>query len=93
MTILPRLASRLSWITRAPWRRVMTAFGHRFHSRPIGRLRYLELLNAGQALNELASSRVSRRCVNWVRVFMLVPIFGPNADSLPSPFGQGAGVP
>jgi hypothetical protein len=30
---------------------------------------------------------------NWVRVFMLVPIFGPNPDSLPSPFGQGAGVP
>jgi hypothetical protein len=34
-----------------------------------------------------------RRCVNWVPVFMLVPIFGPNPDSLPSPFGQGTGVP
>jgi len=29
----------------------------------------------------------------WVRVFMLIPAFGPNSDSLPSPFGQGAGVP
>jgi|307.fasta_scaffold16740_3 hypothetical protein len=26
-------------------------------------------------------------------VFMLIPVFGPNPDSLPSPFGQGAGVP
>jgi hypothetical protein len=26
-------------------------------------------------------------------VFMLIPAFGPNSDSLPSPFGQGAGVP
>jgi len=26
-------------------------------------------------------------------VFMLIPVFGPNSDSLPSPFGQGAGVP
>ena len=25
-------------------------------------------------------------------VFMLIPVFGPNPDSLPSPFGQGAGV-
>jgi len=32
----------------------MTPFDHRFHSRPIGRLRYLELLNAGQVLNDLA---------------------------------------
>jgi hypothetical protein len=30
--------------------------------------------------------------VKWVRVFM-IPVFGPNSDSLPSPFGQGAGVP
>jgi hypothetical protein len=29
----------------------------------------------------------------WVRVFMLIPVFGPNSDGLPSPFGQGAGVP
>jgi hypothetical protein len=29
----------------------------------------------------------------WVWVFMLIPVFGPNSDSLPSPFGQGAGVP
>jgi len=29
----------------------------------------------------------------WVRVFMLIPAFGPISDSLPSPFGQGAGVP
>jgi hypothetical protein len=29
----------------------------------------------------------------WARVFMLIPVFGPNSDSLPSPFGQGAGVP
>jgi hypothetical protein len=25
--------------------------------------------------------------------FILIPAFGPNSDSLPSPFGQGAGVP
>jgi len=29
----------------------------------------------------------------WMRVFMLIPVFGPNSDRLPSPFGQGAGVP
>ena len=28
-----------------------------------------------------------------MRVFMLIPVFGPDSDSLPSPFGQGAGVP
>jgi hypothetical protein len=30
---------------------------------------------------------------NGMRVFMLIPVFGPDSDSLPSPFGQGAGVP
>jgi hypothetical protein len=25
--------------------------------------------------------------------FTLIPVFGPNSNSLPSPFGQGAGVP
>src|SRR5262249_108327 len=43
------------------WRRVMTAFGHRFHSRPIGRLRYLELLMPARcSMIWLASSHVSK---------------------------------
>jgi len=29
----------------------------------------------------------------WVPVFTLIPVLGPNSDSLPSLFGLGAGVP
>src|SRR5262249_11528703 len=38
-------------------------------------------------------SRILTRWAKSVRVFMLIPGFGPNSGSLRSPFGQGAGVP
>jgi hypothetical protein len=38
-------------------------------------------------------AHMSIRWVKRVRVFMLVLRNGPSSDSLPSPFGQGAGVP
>jgi hypothetical protein len=62
---------------------------------PDSSLRNLKVMPA-RVLNECSRQhrhRTSTGWAKWARVFMLIPAFGPNSDRLPSPFGQGAGVP
>src|SRR5262249_41339006 len=51
------------------------------------------LNEGGPVQRPRASTLITCRNGKWVRVFMLIPVFGPSSDSLPSRFGQGVGVP
>ena len=79
---------------REPWPNIMTALPS-FHGRPIGRCEMSKSsMPAKCSLNVLANIVPHIDPVGEMgAVFMLIPVFGPNPDSLPSPFGQGAGVP